>query len=211
MPPESRPRSFNEHGEMVNHRLSFYHIWRLRSPPPPTRGWDRREKFGGAVIGADWLLCAVTDRSLSPAARAAAVVDTLQKCAQPSRIAETFLWRGPVHPCPRSGGRTPRGTLTELDRRFGPLPPGLSPLQTRLRPLGEMAEKRRSPCALSVKAHAFSVEALIGTEKRRKTSGEDAADQGTHVPELTESAASRLDGGCASDRGSECASVGSRR
>ncbi|XP_029110131.1 T-box transcription factor TBX18 [Scleropages formosus] len=31
-----------------------------------------------------------------------------------------------------------------------------------------MAEKRRPPCALSVKAHAFSVEALIGAEKRRK-------------------------------------------
>ncbi|KAM8825806.1 T-box transcription factor TBX18-like [Synchiropus picturatus] len=38
-----------------------------------------------------------------------------------------------------------------------------------------MAEKRRSPCVLSVKAHAFSVEALIGAEKRRKTSEEDAA------------------------------------
>ncbi|TNM95164.1 hypothetical protein fugu_017923 [Takifugu bimaculatus] len=74
-----------------------------------------------------------------------------------------------------------------------------------------MAEKRRSPCALSVKAHAFSVEALIGAEKRRKTAGEDAAspDDGTDVSELTESPALRADGACASDRGSECASVGS--
>lgn len=76
-----------------------------------------------------------------------------------------------------------------------------------------MAEKRRSPCALSVKAHAFSVEALIGAEKRRKTAGEDAAspDDGTDVSELTESPALRADGACASDRGSECASVGSRK
>ncbi|XP_069743541.1 T-box transcription factor TBX18 isoform X3 [Narcine bancroftii] len=31
-----------------------------------------------------------------------------------------------------------------------------------------MAEKRRSPSTMSLKAHAFSVEALIGTEKKRK-------------------------------------------
>ncbi|KAK1801904.1 hypothetical protein P4O66_022539 [Electrophorus voltai] len=31
-----------------------------------------------------------------------------------------------------------------------------------------MAEKRRSPCTMSLKAHAFSVEALIGAEKRQK-------------------------------------------
>lgn len=76
-----------------------------------------------------------------------------------------------------------------------------------------MAEKRRSPCALSVKAHAFSVEALIGAEKRRKTAGEDAAspDDGTDVSELTESPGLRADGASASDRGSECASVGSRK
>ena len=83
-----------------------------------------------------------------------------------------------------------------------------------LRPLGEMAEKRRSPCALSVKAHAFSVEALIGAEKRRKTAGEDAAspgyEDGTDVSALAESPGLRVDGACASDRGSECASVGSR-
>lgn len=83
------------------------------------------------------------------------------------------------------------------------------------RPLGEMAEKRRSPCALSVKAHAFSVEALIGAEKRRKTTGEDAAspgdDDGTDVSELTKSPGLRVDGACASDPGSECASVGSRK
>ncbi|XP_028808801.1 T-box transcription factor TBX18 isoform X2 [Denticeps clupeoides] len=39
-----------------------------------------------------------------------------------------------------------------------------------------MAEKRRSPCALSVKAHAFSVEALIGAEKRRKLEREEDGD-----------------------------------
>ena len=33
---------------------------------------------------------------------------------------------------------------------------------------GGMAEKRRSACTMSLKAHAFSVEALIGAEKRRK-------------------------------------------
>nr|XP_033794159.1 T-box transcription factor TBX18 [Geotrypetes seraphini] len=31
-----------------------------------------------------------------------------------------------------------------------------------------MAEKRRSPCTMSLKAHAFSVEALIGNEKQQK-------------------------------------------
>ncbi|XP_049612327.1 T-box transcription factor TBX18 [Syngnathus scovelli] len=45
-----------------------------------------------------------------------------------------------------------------------------------------MAEKRRSPCALSVKAHAFSVEALIGAEKRRRTAGEGATSPGYDVP-----------------------------
>ncbi|XP_048386794.1 T-box transcription factor TBX18 isoform X3 [Stegostoma tigrinum] len=34
-----------------------------------------------------------------------------------------------------------------------------------------MAEKRRSPSAMSLKAHAFSVEALIGAEKKRKVDG----------------------------------------
>ncbi|XP_077567221.1 T-box transcription factor TBX18 [Stigmatopora nigra] len=45
-----------------------------------------------------------------------------------------------------------------------------------------MAEKRRSPCALSVKAHAFSVEALIGVEKRRRTAGAGATSPGYDVP-----------------------------
>uniref|UniRef100_A0AAZ3PWY7 Uncharacterized protein n=1 Tax=Oncorhynchus tshawytscha TaxID=74940 RepID=A0AAZ3PWY7_ONCTS len=36
-----------------------------------------------------------------------------------------------------------------------------------------MAEKRRSSCNLSVKAHAFSVEALIGAEKTRKLGDDD--------------------------------------
>ncbi|XP_073349370.1 T-box transcription factor TBX18 [Pagrus major] len=78
-----------------------------------------------------------------------------------------------------------------------------------------MAEKRRSPCAMSVKAHAFSVEALIGAEKRRRTSGEDAAssgyEDGTDVSDLTGSPGPRADRACTSDRGSEaeCASDGS--
>lgn len=80
-----------------------------------------------------------------------------------------------------------------------------------------MAEKRRSPCAMSVKAHAFSVEALIGAEKRRRTSGEDAAspgyEDGTDVSDLTGSPGPRADRACTSDRGSEaeCASDGSRK
>ncbi|KAI5095521.1 T-box transcription factor TBX18 [Silurus meridionalis] len=37
-----------------------------------------------------------------------------------------------------------------------------------------MAEKRRSPCTMSLKAHAFSVEALIGAEKRRKLEDEES-------------------------------------
>uniref|UniRef100_A0A672I259 Uncharacterized protein n=1 Tax=Salarias fasciatus TaxID=181472 RepID=A0A672I259_SALFA len=61
-----------------------------------------------------------------------------------------------------------------------------------------MAEKRRSPCALSVKAHAFSVEALIGAEKRRRTSGEDAMspgyEDGTDVSDLTGSPGPRCPG-----------------
>ncbi|XP_005917817.1 T-box transcription factor TBX18 isoform X1 [Haplochromis burtoni] len=78
-----------------------------------------------------------------------------------------------------------------------------------------MAEKRRSPCALSVKAHAFSVEALIGAEKRRRTSGEEVVSPGfedeTDVSDVTESPGLRADRGCTGDRGSEveCGSGGS--
>ncbi|KAI3364515.1 hypothetical protein L3Q82_011303 [Scortum barcoo] len=79
-----------------------------------------------------------------------------------------------------------------------------------------MAEKRRSPCALSVKAHAFSVEALIGAEKRRRTAAEDALspgyEDGTDASDLTGSPGGpRADRACTSDRGSEaeCASDGS--
>lgn len=80
-----------------------------------------------------------------------------------------------------------------------------------------MAEKRRSPCVLSVKAHAFSVEALIGAEKRRRTTEEDALsaglEEGIDVADLTESSGPRADRACTSDRGSEaeCASDGSRK
>lgn len=79
-----------------------------------------------------------------------------------------------------------------------------------------MAEKRRSPCALSVKAHAFSVEALIGAEKRRRTTGEDAAssgyEDGTDASDVTGSPGPRAGRVCPSERGSEadCASDASR-
>ncbi|XP_004542270.1 T-box transcription factor TBX18 isoform X2 [Maylandia zebra] len=79
-----------------------------------------------------------------------------------------------------------------------------------------MAEKRRSPCALSVKAHAFSVEALIGAEKRRRTSGEEVVSPGfedeTDVSDVTGSPGLRADRGCTGDRGSEveCGSGGSQ-
>ncbi|KAM6954181.1 T-box transcription factor TBX18 isoform 2-T2 [Aplochiton taeniatus] len=72
-----------------------------------------------------------------------------------------------------------------------------------------MAEKRRSPCTLSVKAHAFSVEALIGAEKRRKL-GEDTEscfEEGTEVPDITESPGPVTGRVCAS--GIECTSDGS--
>ncbi|XP_028253640.1 T-box transcription factor TBX18 [Parambassis ranga] len=78
-----------------------------------------------------------------------------------------------------------------------------------------MAEKRRSPCALSVKAHAFSVEALIGAEKRRRTIELEAVspgyEDGTDVSDITGSPGLRADRACTSDRGSEaeCASDGS--
>ncbi|KAK7907154.1 hypothetical protein WMY93_015766 [Mugilogobius chulae] len=70
-----------------------------------------------------------------------------------------------------------------------------------------MAEKRRSPCALSVKAHAFSVEALIGAEKRRRTSAEEILSPGyeerTHVCELSRSPGPRASRACVSERSSE--------
>ncbi|XP_072553036.1 T-box transcription factor TBX18 isoform X1 [Salminus brasiliensis] len=40
-----------------------------------------------------------------------------------------------------------------------------------------MAEKRRSACTMSLKAHAFSVEALIGAEKRRKLEEEQEEEE----------------------------------
>ncbi|XP_061756954.1 T-box transcription factor TBX18 [Nerophis ophidion] len=78
-----------------------------------------------------------------------------------------------------------------------------------------MAEKRRSSCALSVKAHAFSVEALIGAEKRRRTAGEDVTsagyDHGSDVPRVPGSpkpcaGRARASGRCSE----ECASDGSK-
>lgn len=168
------------------------------------------------MIGGDWLLCPVIDRTLSLAVQAAPVVDSLQKSAQLSRITETSLQLGPVYPVRVAGTDFPRN-LNRTGLSFGTSSAGtfstFNVSRRLVRRLGEMAEKRRSPCALSVKAHAFSVEALIGAEKRRKTAGEDAAspDDGTDVSELTESPGLRADGASASDRGSECASVGSRK
>ncbi|XP_031692578.1 T-box transcription factor TBX18 [Oncorhynchus kisutch] len=80
-----------------------------------------------------------------------------------------------------------------------------------------MAEKRRSPCTLSVKAHAFSVEALIGSEKRRKLGEDDTRvcflEEVTEVLELPSNGGEREERACnrASDRGSEieCVSDGS--
>lgn len=80
-----------------------------------------------------------------------------------------------------------------------------------------MAEKRRPPCALSVKAHAFSVEALIGAEKRRRTAPEEAVspgdEDGTDASDVTGSPGPRAGRASTSDRGSEaeCASDGSRK
>ncbi|XP_068433314.1 T-box transcription factor TBX18 [Clinocottus analis] len=78
-----------------------------------------------------------------------------------------------------------------------------------------MAEKRRTPCALSVKAHAFSVEALIGAEKRRRTAGEEAECPGyedqADAADVTGSPGPRAGRTGSSDRGSEaeCTSDGS--
>ncbi|XP_045577205.1 T-box transcription factor TBX18 [Salmo salar] len=81
-----------------------------------------------------------------------------------------------------------------------------------------MAEKRRSSCNLSVKAHAFSVEALIGAEKRRKLEDDDTGvcclDEWTDVLELPANGkeSEKSVYGRAIDRGSEieeCVSDGS--
>uniref|UniRef100_A0A4W5NXG2 T-box transcription factor 18 n=1 Tax=Hucho hucho TaxID=62062 RepID=A0A4W5NXG2_9TELE len=80
-----------------------------------------------------------------------------------------------------------------------------------------MAEKRRSPCTLSVKAHAFSVEALIGSEKRRKLGEDDTRvcflEEVAEVLELPSNGGAREERACnrASDRGNEteCVSDGS--
>lgn len=48
---------------------------------------------------------------------------------------------------------------------------GFSPRPPRRVDLREMSERRRSAAALSSRAHAFSVEALIGSNKKRKLRG----------------------------------------
>ncbi|XP_043079990.1 T-box transcription factor TBX15-like [Puntigrus tetrazona] len=73
-----------------------------------------------------------------------------------------------------------------------------------------MAEKRRSPCTMSLKAHAFSVEALIGTEKKRKLEedNENCFEEVNDVSNLTESPQPRTGRTCPSTRSCEtdCAS-----
>uniref|UniRef100_UPI00398F1D33 T-box transcription factor TBX18 isoform X3 n=1 Tax=Pristiophorus japonicus TaxID=55135 RepID=UPI00398F1D33 len=46
-----------------------------------------------------------------------------------------------------------------------------------------MAEKRRSPSTMSLKAHAFSVEALIGAEKKRKL--DERCENGVEMKDIT--------------------------
>lgn len=58
-----------------------------------------------------------------------------------------------------------------------------------------MAEKRRSPCTMSLKAHAFSVEALIGAEKRRELEDEDSESCFGEVNEVASLAGSACGGG----------------
>ncbi|KAG9347654.1 hypothetical protein JZ751_005226 [Albula glossodonta] len=77
-----------------------------------------------------------------------------------------------------------------------------------------MAEKRRSPCTMSLKAHAFSVEALIGAEKKRKLEedGENCFEEVTELSNQNESPRHRADRTCASNRSCEieCTSDGSQ-
>ncbi len=77
-----------------------------------------------------------------------------------------------------------------------------------------MAEKRRSPCTMSLKAHAFSVEALIGTEKKRKLEedNENCFEEENEVSKLTESSEPRTGKSCPSTMSCEtdCASDESR-
>ncbi|XP_007906618.1 T-box transcription factor TBX18 [Callorhinchus milii] len=60
-----------------------------------------------------------------------------------------------------------------------------------------MAEKRRSPSTLSLKAHAFSVEALIGAEKKRKL--DERREDGVEMKDIT----SQTENAPNSDRNSE--------
>ncbi|XP_078256370.1 LOW QUALITY PROTEIN: T-box transcription factor TBX18 [Rhinoraja longicauda] len=61
-----------------------------------------------------------------------------------------------------------------------------------------MAEKRRSPSTMSLKAHAFSVEALIGAEKKRKL--EDHCVNGVDMKDVADSQAVSAS---SKDRGSD--------
>lgn len=67
-----------------------------------------------------------------------------------------------------------------------------------------MAEKRRSPCTMSLKAHAFSVEALIGAEKRRKLEDEDSESCFGEVNEVASLAGSACGGGGGRNCDTDC-------
>ncbi|KAK6489759.1 T-box mRNAion factor TBX18-like isoform X1 [Huso huso] len=66
-----------------------------------------------------------------------------------------------------------------------------------------MAEKRRSPCTMSLKAHAFSVEALIGAEKKRKL--DEDSDNCFEVNEISnqDESMQKDERNCSSQRGCE--------
>ncbi|XP_030642949.1 T-box transcription factor TBX18 [Chanos chanos] len=68
-----------------------------------------------------------------------------------------------------------------------------------------MAEKRRSPCTMSLKAHAFSVEALIGAEKKQKLEkdSENYFEEANEVSSLIGNPQLRPERTCASNRSCE--------
>lgn len=129
MPPESRPRSFYKHEEMVNHRLSFYHIWRLRQPPQrvgPQRKVPRgRDRWWLAALPCDW------QAALSGCAGSSG-------CWHSPKVRTALTDNGdvpvarPRSSCPLSGDGRCEETSTGLDSGFGPLLLGPSLLSTRL-------------------------------------------------------------------------------
>lgn len=109
MPPERRPRSLNKHGEMVNHRLSFYHIWRLRQPPQRV-GPQRKVPRGR---DGPWLAAAPCDWQvpLSGCAGSSGCWHSPKvRSALPDNGVVSLAWPRP--PCPRRGdGPKPTRTV----------------------------------------------------------------------------------------------------